>query len=362
LAGPSGEASLKAAGELPPNTGEEPLAHPNIAGAFGGTYTFGAGYRAFAGKTVQFSVTIQQLAGSENIKGVTQEPYLGFGTPKEGKVWADIRGTCRHANGKVEITFDKIYRTIKQPPTKYFGILDPNTGLLTGTWEFAEKPELNGRFQFNNVKLKSITSAAQLSDGALQTQNYPPAGGTLGTVLEAPGGQFRLEQWGLNAGGNQIWMVGKNGETARLPAVPLPAYRGNSDTVGVGTEFNFSQEGKYLLCGQKIAHGERGVYLYRQVKGPVYEVLIPDLYLRASAFFTRATKFSWYYGSGIVEFSAWQPDGGLALTLRGAFTPDKGRTRSGGVAGWRCVLSPETGDFSIPADWTAANTKAISKT
>jgi hypothetical protein len=190
---------------------------------------------------------------------------------------------------------------------------------------------------------------------------YPPAGFEKEeTVVESPDEKFSIEQW-WDTGQSlyQTWLVPKSGEPVRLPEVKLSkemGVEGDSGSVGFPSDFSFSPDGQYLFREQKIVHGINGAYLYRCGAGLAYKAVVPNLHLRASKFFTRATKLEWHNGTGIVEFSSWEANAGLALKLRGY-----SRDRKFAIENWRCVFYPATDKFTIPPDWTAKNKEAITR-
>ncbi|OYW73210.1 MAG: hypothetical protein B7Z37_22410 [Verrucomicrobia bacterium 12-59-8] len=124
---------------------------PNVQGIYQGSYTYGSAYHKLAGQTVTFEISLQQARGSSKIKGVIKETYTGFGTLKDGFVWADIVGTCEGEDGFTHLQFTKTYRHSKEPPVAYRGSLPPGSGLLAGTWYFADKPSDSGMFQISNI-------------------------------------------------------------------------------------------------------------------------------------------------------------------------------------------------------------------
>jgi hypothetical protein len=198
---------------------------------------------------------------------------------------------------------------------------------------------------------------------AAELPGYPPSSfRKIETVVEAPDGKFEIEQWwkrgGAQAGQDlyQTWLVPKTGSPVRLPEVTLPSEWevGDSGSVGFPSTFCFSPDGVYLFREQKIAHGVNGAYLYRRKGKLNYGVAVPDLYIRASKFFTRTTRLQWANETGIVEFSAWKPNDILILKLRGYADGKKSAVES-----WRCTYNPATGKFTIPANWKATNKKAI---
>ena len=136
------------------NSGLSGDATPNVQGVYQGSYTYGGSYQKLAGQSVTFEIALQQARGSSKIKGVIKETYTGFGTLKDGYLWANIAGTCEEENGVVHLRFTKTYRYFKQPPVTYHGSLPPGSGLLTGTWYFPEKPTDSGVFQISNIYAK----------------------------------------------------------------------------------------------------------------------------------------------------------------------------------------------------------------
>jgi hypothetical protein len=83
-------------------------------------------------------------------------------------------------------------------------------------------------------------------------------------------------------------------------------------------------------------------------------VAVPDLYVRASKFFTLRARLQWVNDTGIVEFSAWKLGDMLILKLRGYV-----EGRKFAVENWRCAYNPVTGKFTIPKEWKTTNKKAI---
>lgn len=121
---------------------------PDIGGAYSGGYTYGPGYsKGLSGKMVPFNISIDQAPGSARFKGVITEPYSGFGVAREGKLWADIEGSCSRAvGGSTAIQFKKTYRYFSQESVSYRGSVGPGSSTLTGTWMFGSQPDLTGTF------------------------------------------------------------------------------------------------------------------------------------------------------------------------------------------------------------------------
>jgi hypothetical protein len=209
----------------------------------------------------------------------------------------------------------------------------------------------------------AVDLASNKVAGAAELQGYPPNGfRKVETVVEAPRGKFRIEQWwkrGAATAGQdlyQTWLVPKTGNPVRLPEVTLPSEWevGDSGSVGFPSTFCFSPDAVYLWREQKIAHGVNGAYLYRRKGELKYDVAVPDLYVRASEFFTLTTRLQWVNDTGIVEFSTWKPSDTLILKLRGYV-----EGRKFAVENWRCAYNPVTGKFTIPKEWKTTNKKAI---
>lgn len=127
---------------------------PYVQGTYQGSYTYGGAYQKLAGKTVAFEISLKQTRGSNKIKGVIREPYIGFGTLKDGYVWADITGTTEDEDGFTHLQFTKTYRHSKEPPVNYRGSLPPGSSLLAGTWYFPSKPSDSGMFQISNLHVQ----------------------------------------------------------------------------------------------------------------------------------------------------------------------------------------------------------------
>ena len=139
---------------LPAGNGGLSVATPNVQGVYQGSYTYGGAYQKLAGQTVTFEISVQQAHGSSKIKGVIKETYTGFGTLKDGFVWADFRGSCESENGFIHLQFTKTYRHFKHPPVAYRGSLPPGSTLLAGTWYFPSKPSESGMFQISNIHVQ----------------------------------------------------------------------------------------------------------------------------------------------------------------------------------------------------------------
>lgn len=146
---------LLASCEMPAGNGGLAAAPtPNVQGIYQGSYTYGGAYQKLAGKTVSFEISLRQARGSNKIKGVIKESYTGFGTLKDGFVWADITGTCESEDGFTHLQFTKTYRHSKEPPVAYRGSLPPGSSLLAGTWYFPHKPSDSGMFQISNLHVQ----------------------------------------------------------------------------------------------------------------------------------------------------------------------------------------------------------------
>lgn len=124
---------------------------PNVQGIYQGSYSYGSSYDKLAGEAMNFEIAIQQARGSNKIKGVIKEAYTGFGTMKNGFLWADVTGTCEEENGYIHLKFTKSYRYFKHPSVSYSGSLPPGSTLLTGTWFFPDKTSDSGMFQISNL-------------------------------------------------------------------------------------------------------------------------------------------------------------------------------------------------------------------
>jgi len=185
---------------------------------------------------------------------------------------------------------------------------------------------------------------------------YPPPGGIkTNTVVIAPNGSFRLEEWnhpvpGMPTAHFEGWLVGNDGSAAVLPDIPLGTY-GSANTAGP-SQYAISPDGKYIVRYGKIAQGLGGAYLYQRQDGLNYQAIAPDLYSKVESFFESTAHLAVPYY--IVEFSRWLPNGDPALTIRGS-TDHK----DGGVRGWECVYDPATGQFSIDTAVAAADQAAI---
>lgn len=208
------------------------------------------------------------------------------------------------------------------------------------------------------------------------SDSYPPSGFEKtdeGGTGRSPNGSLLIEQWWKQGGGDigqslyQTWIVPESGKPFRLPEVKLGKMKemqaigledtDDSESVGFPSDFKFSLDGKYLFREQKIVHGINGAYLYRHQTGATYQVFAPDLFIKASKFFTQQTQLKWEDdGTGIVEFFSWEKDGGLGLKLRGYTT-----NRRFGVEGWRCIFYPASGRFTVPANWATENKAAITR-
>jgi hypothetical protein len=129
-------------------------ATPNVQGIYQGSYTYGSAYQKLTGQSVTFEIALQQARGSSKIKGVIKETYTGFGTAKNGYLWADIVGTCEEENGYTHLKFTKTYRNFKQPPVEYHGSLPPGSTLFAGTWFFPDKTSDSGMFQISNLQVR----------------------------------------------------------------------------------------------------------------------------------------------------------------------------------------------------------------
>jgi hypothetical protein len=136
------------------NGGLSAAATPNVQGIYQGSYTYGGAYQKLAGQTISFEISLQQARGSSKIKGVIKENYTGFGTLKDGFVWADITGTCEGEDGFTHLQFTKTYRHSKELPVTYRGSLPPGSSLLAGTWYFPNKPSDSGMFQISNIQVQ----------------------------------------------------------------------------------------------------------------------------------------------------------------------------------------------------------------
>ena len=127
---------------------------PNVQGIYQGSYSYGSSYEKLTGQAMNFEIALQQARGSNKIKGVIKEAYTGFGTMKNGYLWADIVGTCEEENGYVHLKFTKTYRYFKHPSVSYSGSLPPGSTLLTGTWFFPDKTSDSGMFQISNLHIQ----------------------------------------------------------------------------------------------------------------------------------------------------------------------------------------------------------------
>ena len=128
----------------------------NISGSYSGGYTYGQGYSSnLAGSTVPFNISMDQATGAASFSGVINEPYSGFGTARDGKLWADVQGTCScGADGSISVRFQKTYRYFSQESVNYRGSVNPGSRTLTGTWWFASKPDQTGTFVVNQFPLR----------------------------------------------------------------------------------------------------------------------------------------------------------------------------------------------------------------
>lgn len=133
--------------------GPQPLRETvNISGSYHGSYTYGPGYQNLAGNSVRFHIAIQQTPGSEQFTGTIDEDYSGFGTPLNGRLWADIRGTCRREGAIVKVHFTKTYRYFAQESVIYQGTFPAGGGTLAGTWHFGDASNLSGTFVIGGLR------------------------------------------------------------------------------------------------------------------------------------------------------------------------------------------------------------------
>ncbi|MEP6937862.1 MAG: hypothetical protein ABI871_07315 [Chthoniobacterales bacterium] len=184
-------------------------------------------------------------------------------------------------------------------------------------------------------------------DRAQQPPYPPPLFIKNAVETDVPGNEFRLEQWSGPGHGlrrrpiYETWLVPTSGQPVRLPEVSIARVPGEADvqtdsgSLGFPSAFNFSPDRKYLLRVQKMSENTGVAYLYRRSEGLNYKPFVRDLHLQVSASFSRASNVGSNDGLFVVEFSSWESDGSLVLTLR--------RKK---VWGWRCRFSPETGEFA----------------
>jgi serine/threonine protein kinase len=189
--------------------------------------------------------------------------------------------------------------------------------------------------------------------------SYPPKGYIKDADTWMPDLVSRLEEWRQKTGfentanpgraPRQVWLVSeRTKQTIQLPDFKIPRFPGSgpggenitADIAGYSSSFSFSPDGTYLFRSQKLLLGVGGAYLYRRKEGLNYEVVMPDLFLRACEFFTQRTQVQWKEGLGIVELSAWGPNDTLVLVLRGL---KKDRSP---VLDWRCTFDPASRQFS----------------
>ena len=127
-----------------PRPGASPA---QVAGRYGGSYTYGRAFPERAGETVRFVLTLYQAPGSIHVTGTMQEDsWLG------GAVRADVVGTCVSEGDVVRLRFTKKYRHSKQPVENFLGSLPPGSSLLTGIWFDAESSTGSGTFQLDGFQ------------------------------------------------------------------------------------------------------------------------------------------------------------------------------------------------------------------
>ena len=146
--------TVTSCGVIQGNGGLSGDAAPNVHGMYQGSYTYGGAYKKQAGQSVPFEISLQQTPGSSKIRGVIKETYTGFGTPKNGYLWANVSGTCEEENGFIHLKFTKTYRYSKESPICYSGSLPPGSSLLAGTWYLQDKTSDSGMFQISNIHAK----------------------------------------------------------------------------------------------------------------------------------------------------------------------------------------------------------------
>lgn len=112
---------------------------PNMNKELLGSYIYGPGYSAAQrGKSVSFELKTVQEEGSNRFEGVMNEPYTSFGTPKDKRLWADVRGEVINNGSSVKVRFTKTYRYFQQSPIIYEGGFDPSTSEIKGTWRISD--------------------------------------------------------------------------------------------------------------------------------------------------------------------------------------------------------------------------------
>ena len=108
---------------------------PKLDSVLAGKYVYGSTYGDRAGQFVSFKLTL--TANGQAFSGEIDEPYSGFGTTgQDGRMHADVVGSLRTENGKTSVRFTKEYRHHVQPIVRYQGVLDPSSGIVSGTWNF----------------------------------------------------------------------------------------------------------------------------------------------------------------------------------------------------------------------------------
>jgi hypothetical protein len=185
--------------------------------------------------------------------------------------------------------------------------------------------------------------------------------------LAIPGADARLEQWLKPAYGSanegrgprQVWLVSeRTKESFQLPDFAVPTFPGSGpgdekitvDTTGHVSNFSFSPNGNYLFRSQKLLLGVTGAYLYFRKDGfSRYEMIMPDLFLRASEFFMQKTGTQLKDGAGVVELAGWGPNNTLILALRD--------DRDTAASAWRCVFDPVAKTFSASTNSAAPAAK-----
>lgn len=124
------------------------LSLPNLNKELAGSYTYGAGYTSgYFGKSVSFQLKAVQEEGSNRFQGVMNEPYTSFGTPKDRRLWADVRGEILNNGSSSKVRFTKTYRYFTQPSVIYEGDFDPFSGEIKGSWKFSNGGRESGTFR-----------------------------------------------------------------------------------------------------------------------------------------------------------------------------------------------------------------------
>jgi len=110
----------------------------NLNGTYTGAYAYDNGApEARDASNVSFRMKITQQNGDATFRGAVDEAYSGFGTKKDNRLWAEVRGEVTRKGNTIYVHFEKTYLYFNQEAVVYDGVYNPATRQIEGKWKLS---------------------------------------------------------------------------------------------------------------------------------------------------------------------------------------------------------------------------------